>query len=219
MRRFKVVNKLYSFSISFFLLINTNFALAAGAVNFVLPPVTADLSTLPPPTEKSDTFITYDKTDYSQNQNIPKVLREISSHPISYKAPKLMPNGDFEVYIARDGHYYISGAVNGFPVGFMVDSGAAFCSIPTRLAINSGISVAIAELVNTADGQISVGKTSGNNIVIGNARIANTHILVIDKLETPLLGAEVLNILDITYSKGVMTIKPIVKNSKLNSSS
>jgi aspartyl protease family protein len=118
-----------------------------------------------------------------------------------------MPNGDYVVQVSPDGHYYLSGEVNGFPVRFMVDSGAATSSLPMRLALDAGIRVGISRRVNTADGPINIGETSGNVITIGGRSIANTHIMVIDKLETALLGAEILNMLDLSYSKGVMTIK------------
>jgi aspartyl protease family protein len=118
-----------------------------------------------------------------------------------------MPNGDYVVQVSPDGHYYLSGEVNGFPVRFMVDSGAATSSLPMRLALDAGIRVGISKRVNTADGLINIGETSGNVITIGGRSIANAHIMVIDKLETALLGAEILNMLDLSYSKGVMTIK------------
>lgn len=158
-----------------------------------------------------ESFITYDKTDYSKNPDLPKALREIANHPVIYRAAKLMPNGDLVVYVSQDGHYYLPGDVNGFPVRFMVDTGSATTAIPMEYALNSGIAVGIAKLVNTADGPITIGEASGNVVTIGNARIANARIMVIDKLQSPLLGVEVLNMLDIAYSQGIMTIKAIEK--------
>lgn len=122
-----------------------------------------------------------------------------------------MKNGDFVVNVSPDGHYYIPGGVNGFPVMFMVDSGAAYSSIPLRHARNAGIRVGISKSVNTANGLVDVGETAGNIITLGTLGIANVHLLVISNLETALLGAEVLNTLDISYAVGVMTIKAIDK--------
>jgi len=122
-----------------------------------------------------------------------------------------MKNGDFVVNVSPDGHYHIPGGVNGFPVIFMVDSGAAYSSIPLRLARNAGIRVGISKPVNTANGLVNVGETSGNTITLGTLGIANVHVLVISGLETALLGAEVLNTLDISYAAGVMTIKAVKK--------
>ncbi|MDO8713718.1 MAG: TIGR02281 family clan AA aspartic protease [Polynucleobacter sp.] len=195
----------------FFILLISNITWAADNSNFVLPQLSLDTQALPPPINKPTSFITYDKTDYSKAQDLAKTLREIANHPIIYKAAKLMPNGDLVVHVSKDGHYYIPGDVNGFPVRFMVDTGAASVAIPTRYALNAGIGVAIAKLVNTADGQITIGESLGNTVTIGNTQIANAHIMVIDKLETALLGAEVLNILNITYSQGIMTIRALDK--------
>ncbi len=166
---------------------------------------------MPVSIDKPISFITYDKTDYSKAQDLPKTLREIANRPIIYKAAKLMPNGDFVVHVSKDGHYYISGDVNGYPVRFMVDSGASSTSIPTRYALNAGIGVAIAKLVNTASGSITIGESSGNVLTIGNTSIVDAKIMVIDKLEDALLGADVLNILNTTYSDGIMTIKALDK--------
>lgn len=146
---------------------------------------------------------------WAQSQNLAQDLTEASSHPVIFKPAITMPNGDLVVHISPDGHYYIPGSINGFPIRFLVDSGAAVSSIETRLALNAGMKVGISEAVNTANGQVAIGKTSGNLIEIGSARIANAHIMVMDNLVTALIGAEVLNVLDISYSKGVMTIKKV----------
>ena len=182
-------------------------AFAAGTSHFVLSQVTLDSPALSFSTEKPASFIIYDGKSYERNQSLTKDLNDAASRPFIHRAAKNMPNGNFVGHVSPDGHYYIPGDVNGFPVRFLVDSGAAYSSIPTRLALDAGMRVGVAKLVNTADGQVAIGETSGNVITIGSARIANVHIMVMDKLQTALLGAETLNALDISYSKGVMTIK------------
>ncbi|MBU3539636.1 TIGR02281 family clan AA aspartic protease [Polynucleobacter sp. UK-Gri1-W3] len=199
------------FVFTFFILSISNITWAADNSNFVLPQPSLDSQTVPVSIDKPISFITYDKTDYSKAQDLPKTLREIANHPIIYKAAKLMPNGDFVVHISKDGHYYIPGDVNGYPVRFMVDSGAASTAIPPRFALNAGIGVAIAKLVNTANGSINIGESPGNTVTIGNTSIVDAEIMVIDKLEGALLGADVLNILNTTYSEGIMTIKALDK--------
>ena len=191
---------------SLLLMANT---LAAGSSHFVLPQLSLDSQELPLPPPKNNpiSFITYDGANWGQSQNLTKDLGEAASHPRIHRSAKLMPNGDYVIQVSPDGHYYLSGEVNGFPVRFMVDSGAATSSLPMRLALDAGIRAAISRRVNTADGPINIGETSGNVITIGGRKIANAHIMVIDKLQTALLGAEILNMLDISYSKGVMTIK------------
>ena len=194
-----------------FLLSIPNVTWAAGASIFALPQLSLDSQALPPPIDKPTQFITYDQTDYSQNQDLPKALRDLASHPVIYRAAKLMPNGDFVVHVSKDGHYYLHGDLNGYPMRFMVDTGAASTAIPTRLALNAGIGVAIAKLVNTANGSVTIGEVSGNVLTIGNTHIVDAKIMVIDKLENALLGAEVLNMLNVTYLQGIMTIKAIDK--------
>jgi aspartyl protease family protein len=177
-------------------------ALAAGGSHFVLPQLSFDSQELPvPPKNNTTSFIVYDGASWGQSQNLTKDLSEAASHPRIHKSAKLMPNGDYVVRVSPDGHYYLSGEVNGFPVRFMVDSGAATSSLPMRLALDAGIRVGVSKQVKIADGPINIGETSGNVITIAGRSIANTHIMVIDKLETALLGAEVLNMLDLSYSK------------------
>lgn len=165
----------------------------------------------PPPINKSISFISYDGSNWADGKNQTKYLHEAASNPVKKISPGQMKNGDFVVHVSPDGHYYIPGGVNGFPVMFMVDSGAAYSSIPLRHARNAGIRVGISKSVNTANGLVNVGETSGNIITFGTLGIANVNILVISVLETALLGAEVLNTLDISYAAGVMTIKAIDK--------
>ena len=42
---------------------------------------------------------------------------------------------------SADGHYYVPGAVNGFSVVFLIDTGATVSSLPDQFARNAGIRV------------------------------------------------------------------------------
>jgi len=202
----------FYFAFIFFILSISNITWTAGASNFVFPQLSLDSQALPPPADKKPiSFISYDGSNWRNGKNQTKDLDDAASHPSNQISPAQMQNGDFVVNVSPDGHYYIPGGVNGFPVRFMVDSGAAFSSIPLRIARNAGIRVGISKPVNTANGLVDVGETSGNIITFGTLGIANAHVLVISGLETALLGAEVLNTLDISYRAGVMTIKVVEK--------
>jgi predicted aspartyl protease len=122
-----------------------------------------------------------------------------------FRAPKLMPNNDFVVSVSPDGHYYVPATINGFSVPLMVDSGADVSLIPASLALKTGIS----QSIKMPDGQTIDYKKSANIIKIGNSYVNNARILAKDQLEMPRLGSDALNMLDISYVKGVMTIKPI----------
>jgi len=212
-------SKLYKFYcalIGLMLLSMGNLALAQSHSSFQLPQLSLDSQALPPPTNKKPTtFIAYDGSDWTEEKNQTKNLEHAASNPRKKILPAQTQNGDFVVNVSPDGHYYIPGGVNGFPVRFMVDSGAAFSSIPLRLARNAGIRVGISSSVNTANGPVNVGETSGNIITFGTIGIADVHILVISGLETALLGAEVLNTLDVSYRAGVM----IINKAKFNTPS
>ena len=134
-----------------------------------------------------------------------KALRDDINYPDIQRAAKLLKNGDFVIYASPDGHYYVPATINGFPVLLMVDSGADVSLVSESLALKTGIS----QLIKLANGQTIDYKKSANIIKIGNRYISNAHVLAIDQLETPRLGADALNTLDISFFKGVMTIKPI----------
>lgn len=133
------------------------------------------------------------------------VLRKVRGQPAIHRSPKLMPNGDFVVYVSADGHYYVPGTINGFPIKLMVDSGSDFSLVPASLSLKTGAS----QLIKMTNGQTIDYKKTVNIIKIGNSYVNNARILAKDQLETPRLGADALNMLDISYVKGVMTIKPI----------
>ena len=94
----------------------------ADSSSFVLPPVISDFKVLPTSQAKLASYIAYDATNYNNSQDLQKDLSEASDRPVILKPGKLMANGDYVVNISPDGHYYLSGSINGFPVNFMVDT-------------------------------------------------------------------------------------------------
>mgnify|MGYP002378241064 CR=1 FL=1 len=56
----------------------------------------------------------------------------------------------------RDGHYFSGGTVNGFPVVFMVDTGATNVAISSNTAARAGIKNCTARMFSTANGTVQV---------------------------------------------------------------
>ena len=121
-----------------------------------------------------------------------------------------MANGDYVVNISPDGHYYLSGSINGFPVNFMVDTGADYCTVDASMARNLGIRAGMSITVDTANGQAVAGNTSGNLVTLPNVSLTNARVTVMEGLRSTLLGSEILNRLNINYGQGVMTISKVV---------
>jgi aspartyl protease family protein len=77
-------------------------------------------------------------------------------------------NQEIVVPVARDGHYYLDGAINGTPVRFMVDTGASYVSIGEELALKAGLRGGISGYFSTANGTVE-GRVVKNNRVRADA--------------------------------------------------
>jgi len=58
------------------------------------------------------------------------------------------------VAAARDGHYYLNGAINGVPVRFMIDTGASYVSVGAAFARTAGLPEGLPGYFSTANGTV-----------------------------------------------------------------
>ncbi len=61
---------------------------------------------------------------------------------------------ELRIPVARDGHFYLEGAVNGMPVRFLVDTGASYVTIDAGLARRARLSGGTPAMFNTAAGPV-----------------------------------------------------------------
>lgn len=106
-----------------------------------------------------------------------------------------------------DGHFYISGTVNGFPVVWMVDTGASHSAIPMHVARNAGVRVGVAVQMETAGGKAQGALSYGNEIGIGAIRIDGVQVSMSPKLSVALLGASALQRMNVSQAGDVMVIR------------
>ncbi|MGC0153595.1 retropepsin-like aspartic protease family protein [Chromobacterium vaccinii] len=144
----------------------------------------------------------FDGQQYSQDQ-----LALAAKSPVSSELPRKL-NGSYLVPRAPDGHYYLSVYVNGFPVVFTVDTGATFTAIPLSLSRNAGIRAGKQATASTANGNARMWVSAGNTLIVGGYEIRNTNVNILERLDRPLLGMDILNQFQVTYSKGYMALKP-----------
>lgn len=67
----------------------------------------------------------------------------------------------------RRGHYRVQGLVNGYPVDFLVDTGATEVSIPADVAARIGLERGAASLAITANGTATIYDTEIQSLSIG----------------------------------------------------
>lgn len=148
-------------------------------------------------------FIIYDKQEYK-----PEQYELATRSPVAREAPTILKNGAYWVPRSMDGHFYVPGSVNGFPVVFMIDTGASQSSIPAWMARNAGIRAGREVQVNTAGGRVSAGESQGNNVHVGPFSLSNVTIIVAPSLEQPLLGMGVLGQFTMTTDGAAMLFVP-----------
>ena len=122
--------------------------------------------------------------------------------PDAYSQPKLLTadaNTRHETAVPRqsDGHYWADARVNGFPVRFMVDTGATTVALPAELAREMGVSgdtVRYDQKVTTANGAVEAASVYIDTIDIGGLQIHGVEALIVEQgLDIPLLGMSYLN--------------------------
>jgi aspartyl protease family protein len=121
-------------------------------------------------------------------------------NPNSQPAMRLTEQGKAEVILAqnRQGHYVARGTINDMPVTFLLDTGATQVSIPAHIADTLNLSSQGNYRVQTANGSVTVYKTSLDQLSIGNILLYNVaaHINPAMKTDEILLGMSALKQLD-----------------------
>ena len=90
-----------------------------------------------------------------------------NTHPNSFRADD---NGAIEVHLLRNrfNHYVVDGAINGYDVTFLLDTGATNVAIPAHLASRLNLSRGYRHQVMTANGSAVAFGTQLNTLTIGD---------------------------------------------------
>ena len=115
---------------------------------------------------------------------------------------------EISVPAARDGHYYLQGAVNGVPVTFMIDTGATYVSVSQDLALKANLPEGVTSYFSTANGTVE-GKVVKDQLVEAEGfKVSGLSVAV-----TPLggkkamLGQNFLKRFDVSQSQGVLRLR------------
>jgi aspartyl protease family protein len=107
------------------------------------------------------------------------------------------------------GHFSAGGSINGYPMHFLVDTGATSISISATEARRLGLDYKAgkAGAVNTAAGVVPAWRVTFNTVKVGNITLNQVEGLVIESgLGVPLLGMSFLNRMEMKRDGQTMTL-------------
>ncbi len=109
----------------------------------------------------------------------------------------------------RQGHFVVSGAINGHPVDFMLDTGATDVSIPASVAKGLKLEQGFGVTLSTANGLSEGYRTRIDRLQLGDIVLRDVRALVAPGLEGKqvLLGMSALNKLEFTQRGGTMLLR------------
>ncbi|MDD5388045.1 MAG: TIGR02281 family clan AA aspartic protease [Gallionellaceae bacterium] len=109
----------------------------------------------------------------------------------------------------RDGHYRAPGRINGYPVDFLVDTGATQVAIPLGLARTMALRGGQAFQAQTASGVTLAYATRLDSVSLGGLQahdVAGT-LIANEGADEVLLGMSFLSRFDISIRAGEMTLR------------
>lgn len=116
-------------------------------------------------------------------------------------------SGAIELKRAADGHFHWPGTLNGIAVDFLVDTGATGTAIPQALADRAGLVAEGSLRSSTAGGMVQGTLARADVVLRGGVRADRLRVAVLPRLESPLLGMDILGKLRFTQSDGVLRLE------------
>ena len=135
---------------------------------------------------------------WEANQSNPNTARVLSQQ-----------QGELTLQRNRAGHYVADGEINGRRVTFLLDTGATWVALPTRLARELGLKQGVAVTLQTANGT-SVGyQTRLDSVRLGPIAMRDVGALVTDGMDagTVLLGMNFLKRVEFTQRGGELVLR------------
>jgi len=138
------------------------------------------------------------------------------SHLAKQRNPNQNPNsfvsGSQSVLVLqrnRMGHYVTSGQINGYPVTFLLDTGATDVAIPQQVADVIGLPYGTPMRVGTANGNATAYRTEIQNLTIGELDFGQVRASILPGMKDNqiLLGMSALKQVEFSQRGEQLTIK------------
>lgn len=123
-------------------------------------------------------------------------------------------DGVREVVLQRNkrGHYVADGSINGYPVVFLVDTGATDVAVSEALANRLGLEKSGGAFVSTANGVVAVWQSVLTHVSLGVIRIENVRASVLPDMQPAnqvLLGMSFLKQLELIQRDGSLILRQL----------
>ena len=138
-------------------------------------------------------------------------LLERQQNPNQANISRIIEGGGQEVVLDRNrfGHYVATGAINGHPVRFFLDTGATHVSIAAHIADDIGLERGTAMVARTANGDVTVYATRLEQIQLGHIIMENVPASINPGMddEDILLGMSFLGELEMVQRGDVLRLR------------
>jgi aspartyl protease family protein len=119
-----------------------------------------------------------------------------------------VPGQVIEIPVARDGHYYLEGSINGVPLRFMIDTGATYVAVGGKFAASARLPEGVKGYFSTANGTVE-GKIVKDQVVQAEGFKVSGLSVAVTPLggKVGLLGQNFLKRFEVSQSDGVVRLR------------
>ncbi len=137
-------------------------------------------------------------------------ILQTRENPNASPASEHAPDGSVRVVLARNaqGHYVVSGTIDGTAARFLLDTGATEVVVPEALARRAGLSSLYPSRALTANGEVLVYATSIRSLRIGDIVLTDVDASINPAMQgdTVLLGMSALRQIEFTQRGDTLTL-------------